>query len=120
MMAGHLQQGEAAEQRALDYLTGRGLRLLQRNYRCKAGEIDLIMQESDCLVFVEVRYRQSNDFGVALETVTGHKQRKLLATANRYLQSTGADAPCRFDVIALNGSGPTRIEWIKNAIQTHW
>ncbi|MCU7906463.1 MAG: YraN family protein [Candidatus Thiodiazotropha sp. (ex Epidulcina cf. delphinae)] len=119
-MAKHLQLGREAEQQALDYLTGRGLKLLERNYRCKAGEIDLIMRESDYLVFVEVRYRQSSDFGMALETVTAHKQRKLLATANRYLQTTDADAPCRFDVIALNGSGPARIEWIKNAFQSAW
>lgn len=120
MMAEHLVQGQQAEQQALDFLLGRGLKLLERNYRCKAGEIDLIMREADTLVFVEVRYRQSNDFGRAVETVTASKQRKLLATANRYLQMLKKDAACRFDVIALNGSGATRIEWIKNAIQSAW
>jgi putative endonuclease len=117
MTADHLQQGAEAEQQALDYLNRRGLKLVTRNYRCKAGEIDLIMRDRDALVFVEVRYRQSSDFGSALESVTPSKQRKLLAAANLYLQKTDTDQPCRFDVVALNGSGHPRMTWIKDAIQ---
>ena len=120
MKADHLQHGEEAEQQALDYLNRRGLKLIERNYRCKAGEIDLIMQERDALIFVEVRYRQSRDFGSALESVTPRKQRKLLAAANQYLQAKQKDQPCRFDVVALNGSGHPRMEWIKNAFQSGW
>jgi putative endonuclease len=117
----HLIQGAEAEQQALNYLHRQGLKLVERNYRCKAGELDLIMQDrEDTTVFVEVRYRQSNDFGTALESITPAKQRKLLAAARHYLQNRGDDLPCRFDVVALNGSGNTRMEWIKNAIQSHW
>ncbi|MBT2970061.1 MAG: YraN family protein [gamma proteobacterium symbiont of Ctena orbiculata] len=120
MIARHLEFGQQAEQQALDFLQRRGLKLLQRNFRCKTGEIDLVMREAETLVFVEVRYRQTNDYGRALETVTASKQRKLLATANRYLQMKRLDSACRFDIIALNGSGSTPIEWIKNAIQVAW
>ncbi|MES9826906.1 MAG: YraN family protein [Candidatus Thiodiazotropha sp.] len=120
MIAKHLEYGQQAEQQALDFLQSRGLRLQERNFRCKTGEIDLVMRDAGTLVFVEVRFRQSNDFGRALETVTASKQRKLLATANRYLQMKRIDSACRFDIVALNGSGSTPMEWIKNAIQIAW
>lgn len=120
MIARHLIHGQQAEQQALDFLQGRGLRLQARNFSCKTGEIDLIMRDRETLVFVEVRFRQSNDFGRALETVTAKKQRKLLATANRFLQMNRIDSPCRFDIVALNGSGSSPVEWIKNAIQSAW
>ncbi|MET0027714.1 MAG: YraN family protein [Candidatus Thiodiazotropha sp.] len=117
----HLIQGAEAEQQALGYLHRQGLRLVERNYRCKLGELDLIMRDrDDALIFVEVRYRQSGDFGSALESITPSKQKKLLAAARHYLHSHSADQPCRFDVVALNGSGHPRMQWIKNAIQSHW
>jgi putative endonuclease len=120
MSARHLAFGQQGEQQALEFLQSKGLRLQERNFRCKTGEIDLIMRDDESLVFVEVRFRQSNDFGCALETVTLKKQRKLLATANFYLQIKRLDSACRFDIVALNGFGSTPIEWIKNAIQTTW
>jgi putative endonuclease len=120
MIARHLEYGQQAEQQALDFLQSHGLKLQERNFRCKTGEIDLVMRDAETLVFVEVRFRQSNDFGRALETVTHKKQRKLIATANRYLQMKHIDRACRFDIIALNGAGATPVEWIKNAIQTTW
>jgi putative endonuclease len=120
MIARHLAHGQQAEQQALVFLQSKGLKLEERNFRCKTGEIDLIMRDDDALVFVEVRFRQSNDFGRALETVTARKQRKLLASANWYLQMKRIDRPCRFDIVALNGSGSMPVEWIKNAIQTTW
>ncbi|MCG8052690.1 MAG: YraN family protein [Candidatus Thiodiazotropha endolucinida] len=118
MKADHLQQGEAAEQLAVDYLSRRGLKLVTRNFRCKVGEIDLIMREKRTLVFVEVRYRQSDDYGSALESITPSKQRKLLAAANLYLQQNQIDQACRFDVVAINGSANERTTWIKDAIQS--
>ncbi|MCG7934104.1 MAG: YraN family protein [Candidatus Thiodiazotropha taylori] len=118
MKADHLQQGEAAEQLAVDYLSRRGLKLVTRNFRCKVGEIDLIMREKRTLVFVEVRYRQSDDYGSALESITPSKQRKLLAAANLYLQKNQIDQACRFDVVAINGSANKRTTWIKDAIQS--
>jgi putative endonuclease len=117
MKADHLQQGEAAEQQAVDYLSQRGLKVVSRNFRCKVGEIDLIMREKRTLVFVEVRYRQTDDYGSALESITPSKQRKLLAAANFYLQKNRIDQPCRFDVVAISGSGHSRTTWIKDAIQ---
>jgi putative endonuclease len=120
MIAKHLEYGQQAEQQALDFLQNQGLKLQERNFRCKTGEIDLVMRDAETLVFVEVRFRQSNDFGHALETVTQKKQRKLIASANRYLQVNHIDSACRFDIVALNGSGSAPIEWIKNAIQTVW
>jgi putative endonuclease len=116
-MALHLSQGQAAEDKALDYLRREGLALVNRNYRCKSGEIDLIMQQNDTLVFVEVRYRQSSHFGSAAESVTTSKQRKLLITANHYLQKNRVDRPCRFDVVGIGGKNLTEIEWIQNAFQ---
>ncbi|MBV2090290.1 MAG: YraN family protein [Candidatus Thiodiazotropha sp. (ex Ctena orbiculata)] len=118
MKADHLQQGEAAEQLAVDFLNRHGLKLVTRNFRCKVGEIDLIMREKRTLVFVEVRYRQSDDYGSALESITPSKQRKLLAAANLYLQKNQIDQACRFDVVAINGSANRRTTWIKDAIQS--
>ncbi len=120
MIAKHLETGQQAEQQALHFLQSQGLRLHERNFRCKTGEIDLVMKDADTLVFVEVRFRQLNDYGRALETVTVRKQRKLIATASRYLQLKRIDSACRFDIIALNGCGSAPIEWIKNAIQVAW
>mgnify|MGYP001814174918 CR=1 FL=1 len=105
--------GHHAESLACGYLKRRGLRLLSRNFRCRRGEIDLIMQDGAQLVFVEVRYRSRGDFGSALESVTPGKQRKLITTAQHYLQRSGKTPACRFDVV---GMGPDRqMHWIKNA-----
>jgi putative endonuclease len=75
------------------------------------------MQQKETLVFVEVRYRQSSHFGSAAESVTVSKQRKLLLTAKHYLQKSGMDRPCRFDVVGIGGKKQTEIEWIQNAFQ---
>lgn len=116
-MAEHLDQGRAAEEQALAFLRRAGLRLLARNYRARSGEIDLVMQQDETLVFVEVRYRRSQRFGSAVESVTAGKQRKLLNTAGRFLQERKLDVPCRFDVVGICGSQGSKIEWIKDAFQ---
>jgi putative endonuclease len=117
-MALHLIKGKSGEQLAQRHLEQQGLRHLESNYRCRSGEIDLIMRDGDCLVFVEVRYRKDSRFGSACESVTYNKQRKLLASANHYLQRAGGSSPCRFDVVGISGdnSRPT-IEWIRDAFQ---
>lgn len=107
--------GAAAEQLACEYLQARGLRLLERNYRCRFGEIDLIMQDGADLVFVEVRYRRSHRFGGAALSVDAAKQAKLLATAQHYLQSKASKRNARVDVIAVEAGN--RVDWIKNAIE---
>jgi len=105
--------GADKERLACAYLGSRGLRLLERNYRCRRGEIDLVMREADTLVFVEVRFRASSRFGTPAETVDLQKQRRLAAAASHYLQQNPNNLPCRFDVIAL--SGANRIDWIRSA-----
>lgn len=105
--------GGDAEAVACAHLRAAGLRLLERNYRCRRGEIDLVMREGDVLVFVEVRLRASSRFGTPAETVDIHKQRKLAAAAAHYLGSHPTELPCRFDVVAVSGDNP--IDWIRNA-----
>jgi putative endonuclease len=114
MQAG--DRGRAAEDRACDYLAERGLVLLERNYRCRRGEIDLILRDTDTLVFVEVRYRRQGRFGSAAESVDRYKQVRLAACARQYLQarSNTAWTVCRFDVVAIDGPDYT-IDWIRNA-----
>ena len=111
-----LTRGKDAEDRACHYLQAQGLQLLRRNYRSKRGEIDLILQDKDSLVFVEVRYRRHPGFGSAAESVDRHKQSRLIACAQYFLQThpdTGQQ-PCRFDVISITGTADT-LEWIPNA-----
>jgi putative endonuclease len=108
--------GGDKERLAADYLQAQGLRLIARNHRCRFGEIDLVMGDAGALVFVEVRYRGSSRFGTAAETVDRHKQRRLAAAADHYLQGHPTVLPCRFDVVAI--AGQDRIEWFKNAFST--
>lgn len=96
--------------------------MVERNYRSPYGEIDLIMRHASTLVFVEVRYRRSVQFGSPAETVDRRKQVKIRATAEHYLQRhiQGAGVSCRFDVVALTpapDSGPTspKITWLRDA-----
>ncbi len=106
--------GALAEDAAADFLTGRGLRLLARNYHCRFGEIDLIMTEGHTLVFVEVRYRRSKSFGGAVESITAAKREKLLRAARHYLAALKEFPACRFDAVLLSGD-TKELEWIQNA-----
>ena len=109
--------GQQYEQLALCYLQQQGLSLVQQNFQCKAGEIDLVMREGATLVFVEVKYRASSAFGGALAAVTVAKQQKLLRSSRWYLQQHRLhDHACRLDVLAIEGQPPYRYQWIKNAI----
>lgn len=105
--------GQSAEARAEAFLSAQGLTPLTRNWRCRFGEIDLIMQDGATRVFIEVRLRNRTDFGGAAASVTPAKQKKLLAAAHQYLTQLKTVPPCRFDVVALTGSAPP--DWIKNA-----
>ncbi len=113
--AAHLARGKSAEDRAHDFLIGQGLSSVARNYRCKQGELDLIMRDRQSLVIVEVRYRKSDVYGSALESITLSKQNRIIAATQHYLASAAklSDSPLRFDVVALSGNGD--INWIKNA-----
>lgn len=111
-----LQVGCEAETLALAYLKKRGLLLRDANFRCKFGEIDLVMNDDIYLVFVEVRMRSSGDYGGALESITIAKQRKIKGTAKIYLlQNKLYDkCPVRFDVLTIQGFS-AKISWLKNA-----
>ncbi len=110
-----MSSGAQAEQLAADFLRNNGLALLQRNYRCRFGEIDLIMQDGATLVFVEVRLRSRTEFGGAAASIGAAKQGKLLTTARHYLSTLRNTPPCRFDAVLLHASDGSRIEWVKNA-----
>lgn len=114
------QRGQQGEDAALKYLQQQGLRCEARNYRCRGGEIDLIMRDgnadAETLVFVEVRTRKTARHGSAAESVDRHKQRKLIIAAQHFLQNQKAMPACRFDVVALNEN---RIDWIKNAFEAN-
>ncbi|WP_408609556.1 YraN family protein [Candidatus Nitrosacidococcus tergens] len=115
-----MNKGIQAEQLACDYLLAYGLSLIQRNYRCPYGEIDLIMEDRDSLIFIEVRYRTHNSFGSALESITTIKQHKIITTAQHYLHKMERiDKPCRFDAIGITPKqgGNSRIIWLVNAFQ---
>jgi putative endonuclease len=107
-------RGAQAEQLAAEFLVGQGLRLTVRNYRCRYGEIDLILQDGDTLVFTEVRLRSRSDFGGAAASIDSHKQRKLILAAQHYLAQLPRTPPCRFDAVLLQNTGEP-LEWIKNA-----
>lgn len=110
-------RGHQFELLALAYLQQQGLRLVQQNFLCKAGEIDLIMQHDTHLVFIEVKYRASTAFGGAAAAVTAAKQQKLIRTAKWYLQQHKlSNTACRFDVVAIEGQEPYQYQWIRNAI----
>jgi putative endonuclease len=115
-----LDVGAETEQIALNYLINQKLKLLTRNFRCKVGELDLIMLSAKHeLIFVEVCYRKSKEHGGALESITVGKQRKLIKTAQYFLlkHSKYANHPCRFDVIAIHGAlNKPEIEWLQDAI----
>jgi putative endonuclease len=108
------ERGALAEEAAAELLTGRGFRLLERNYRCRFGEIDLIMSDGRRLVFVEVRYRRNKSFGRAGESITGAKREKLLRTARHCMASRKEFPACRFDALLLSGD-TEELEWIENA-----
>jgi putative endonuclease len=116
--AEHLIVGKQAEEHACNYLIKNGLKLQEKNFHCRLGEIDLIMQDNDFLVFIEVRFRQNQKFGDAIETVVFAKQQRIINAAHYYLQKKRLydQLPCRFDVVALTKIKETfDANWIQNA-----
>lgn len=113
-----LNRGAAAEKSALAYLEANGLQLLERNYRAPCGELDIVMRDRQELVFVEVRYRSSAQFGGAASSVDADKQRKLRLTGESFLQHHPRleFTACRFDVVAISGTAPKYcFDWISDA-----
>jgi putative endonuclease len=115
------RNGQCAEDLAAVYLAARGLELLARNVRCKAGEIDLVCREGATLVVIEVRQRARSDFGGALASIGHLKRRKLIRAARFLLHTCPAWRRCmvRFDVVAVQGDpyGAPEIAWIKDAFR---
>jgi len=109
-----MQRGKDTEDQAATYLAGRGLRLVERNWRCKGGEIDLIMRDGKVLVFVEVRSRSSARFGGAGASITSTKQGRLIHAARLYLSALGSPPACRFDAILFDGR---ELTWLRDAFQ---
>ena len=103
--------GREAETRAAAYLENCGLRLVDRNFRVRGGEIDLIMQDGRTLVFVEVRQRSRSQFGGAADSITAGKRRRIILAARHYLARRG-DCACRFDCILIDVG---QLEWLKDA-----
>lgn len=108
-------RGAQAERLAAQFLQRRGLKLLQQNYRCRYGEIDLILQDADTLVFAEVRLRKHSDFGGAAASIDAAKQGKLIRTAQHYLATLPFIPPCRFDAVLLDTLENASPEWVRNA-----
>ena len=111
-MTARAETGRRAEDMAAAFLQAKGLTVVERNFRAKVGEIDVIAREGDEIVFVEVRARASKDFGGAAASVGGAKRRKLIRAARVWLAARGWEGACRFDVVAIDGG---RLEHIPSA-----
>lgn len=110
------RSGQRGERRAERFLARQGLRTVARNWQCRHGEIDLVMRDGGTLVFVEVRLRTPRGFADGAASVDGFKQRRLVQAASMYLADHAgwADAPCRFDVVSIEGD-TDEIGWIRDA-----
>ncbi len=108
--------GDQAEDYACDYLQKKNIAILQRNFRFKTGEIDIIAKDKNTILFIEVKFRKSIHFGEPFEFVTPQKQHKIIQTAQLYLQKNNklADHDCRFDVISIHND---KLTWLKNAFE---
>ncbi|MFZ6692080.1 YraN family protein [Undibacterium sp. SXout20W] len=113
LRTGRRRRGDEGELLALRYLEKAGLTLIQRNFLCKGGELDLIMRDGRSLVFVEVRVRASMQFGGAVSSITPAKQRKMQHAAQVFLLQLKQQPACRFDVIAIEAG---TIHWLQNVI----
>lgn len=111
--------GAAHEDAAARHLADAGLVLVERNVRCRYGEIDLVLRDGELLVFAEVRYRRDAGHGGALESVDARKRGRLVGAARWYLHTRPqfANVPCRFDVVAIDGAPPFSIDWIRDAFR---
>ncbi|MDP0587939.1 MAG: YraN family protein [Candidatus Endonucleobacter bathymodioli] len=113
-------QGEKAEKSALHYLKKQGLKLLNKNFACPYGELDLVMLDSDILTFIEVRFRSKSSFGSSAESITPSKIQKIRMTSNIFLQHNSQHKRrlCRFDAVTIthdDDSKQNRLEWTKGA-----
>ena len=112
-------KGNITEQYAEHYLSNQGLTLIEKNFHCRRGEVDLIMRDGDTLVFVEVKYRKNSGFGGAISAISVTKQQKIKYCIAFYLHQAGLNeynTACRIDVVALEGDiRQPKVTWLKNA-----
>ncbi|MBD3670907.1 MAG: YraN family protein [Gammaproteobacteria bacterium] len=115
-------RGRQAESLACRYLEKQGLDLIEKNYSCRLGEVDLIMQDGESLVFIEVKYRNNDLYGHASEAVGRRKQAKVIKTALHYLQTHHRyrEWPMRFDVVTIEGEAGKDIQWLSNAFMAEY
>lgn len=114
------KKGQYYEKLAVEYFKNQGLKLIEKNFHCACGEIDLILKDQAILVFTEVRFRNNFSHGGAAETVNHFKQQKIIKTAKFYLLRYGLSeqVACRFDVLGLTKKeNQLHYQWIKNAFQ---
>ena len=104
-------RGREAEEQAARYLERCGLRVIERNFRVRGGEIDLICRDGGTLVFVEVRLRGRDNFGGAAASITAGKRQRIVLAARHYLAGK-AECDCRFDCVLIDGD---QLKWIRDA-----
>jgi putative endonuclease len=108
--------GAEAEELAAAFLARHGLHIVERNWRRRCGEIDLVARDGDVLVFVEVRLRRRGDFGGAAASITAAKRARLIAAAEQYLAGLPHVPACRVDAVLLDALDPARIEWLRDVV----
>ena len=111
-MSPSLSRGDIAEALAADFLASQGLVVVERKYRCRGGEIDLVVRDGTTLVFVEVRLRTGKAFGGALASITAAKRNRLTLAARHYLAGLTREPTCRFDAILLDALDAAYVEWL--------
>jgi len=113
-----MKLGEKGEGLAIEFLRKQGYKIVRRNYRTKIGEIDIIAIDKDTLVFIEVKARESMEYGHPFEAVNSNKRRKIANVAHLYLKKLKDVPPCRFDVVSVyRVQGDPQIELIKDAFE---
>jgi len=112
-----LELGEQGETLAFEEIKRLGYTNIIRNYRCRLGEVDLVAEDGDVLVFIEIKTRRGRSLGFAKEAVNARKRKQISKVALSYMKANHCcDVSARFDVVAVSvGSGPPQIEVIKNA-----
>lgn len=106
--------GTFYEDAACEYLRRQGITILERNFRCRQGEIDIIGRQKDCIIFFEVKYRRTENYGEAIRAVPFPKQKKICMCADYYCMQHPWISTIRYDVIGITD---TKIEWVKNAFE---
>jgi putative endonuclease len=112
------ESGRRAEALGAAFLVARGFAIVERNFRCRRGEIDIIARDGEALVFVEVRLRARRDFGGAAASITPVKRARMAAAASFYLARLRRTPPCRFDALLFDTLESDRVEWLRNIMDT--